>query len=231
MDETPTTVIYRTEDYASGPRRVIAALIDFFVVTWLYAIPVMIVSLIWVPKEIREMKGDLAKQQRLTREALGPTVFFSTIAIIIILVFAYHILMRRLRGGTIGYRIARIRLIAHDGNKPPWPQLMKRILLMIGGVFTSGLVLVPTFLRKKRQALHDVFAGTWMVRVNAVPEGPGALIYKTRLFGTFPVTYADVESLEENAADTDAEDGDSPPMATSPPVATPRTEPADRSNA
>lgn len=202
MSDSTETVIYRQQDYAHGIRRLIAVVIDVFVSILLLAIVVSIASKIWVkPEHINEK--DVAKRQRLMYEDMGPTVVTVTYVLGISLIVVYQIGMRRLRGGTIGYRIARIRLIGHDGNPPTWKQLMIRIGLMIAGIFTLGLVFLPAFLRKKRQALHDQLATTWMVRAKAMPEGPGQLVYKTKLFGTFPVTMTDIEPAH------DATEGDS----------------------
>ncbi|MCB9853584.1 MAG: RDD family protein [Phycisphaerales bacterium] len=208
MSDPSGTVIYRDTDYASGIRRLIAAAIDVFMTIMLLTIPLFVATALWVPKDVQNMnkdvaKPDFAKQRRLFFEYIGPERYYTTVALSIVLAISYQVLPRRTRGGTLGYRIARIRLIGHDGNPPPWRQLSKRILLMIAGVFTWGLVFIPAFRRKKRQALHDQLAATWMVRTNAVPLGPGQLIYKTRLFGTYPVTFADIEPEAEDIDNSD----------------------------
>lgn len=199
MSDSTGTVIYRDADYAHGIRRVIALGIDLFVTVSIFAMVLSAAKYKWVPREHWD-DPDPAKMQRLFREDLGPIRYNGTIATGILLMVAYQVLPRRLRGGTLGYRIARIRLVGHDGNPPTWRQVAIRCLLTIAGIFTFGAVFIPAFLRKKRQALHDQLAATWMVRARAVPMGPGQRIYKTRLFGTFPVTMTDIEPADEASA-------------------------------
>lgn len=203
MNETSGTVVFAQKDYAHGIRRLVAVAIDVFLTMMLMSIPLLVATALWVPKDVQTMnqnvaKPDYAKQRRLVYEHIGPTRYALTSALAVVLALTYNIFGRKLRGGTIGYRIARIRLVGHDGNPPPWRQLMIRTLLIVAAIFTLGLVFIPTFLRKKRQAVHDQLAATWMVRARATPIGPGQLVYKTRLFGTFPVTMTDVEPLEDS---------------------------------
>jgi uncharacterized RDD family membrane protein YckC len=58
---------------------------------------------------------------------------------------------------------------------------------------TLGAGYVLCFKTPRRQAIHDRWSGTWLVRRRAEPIGPALSTYHTKLFGTFILTYTDVE--------------------------------------
>ncbi len=207
MNASGSTVIFEDADYASGQRRLIAVAIDLSVCFTLMAIPMLIATYLWVAPEHQVKLDDAAKQRRLVFEDIGAPRYYATVTISILLPFIYQIGMRRTWDGTLGYRIARIRLIGLDGIPPNWAQVCKRTLFSLLAFFTLGAVFIPTFRWKKRQALHDRLAGTWVVLARSRPAGPGQVIYRTKLFGTYPVTFSDIEPLEVHSDD----DSDSDP--------------------
>jgi uncharacterized RDD family membrane protein YckC len=205
MATSNDTVVYDQSDYASGPRRLIALAIDLCVCLMLLSMPLAAAKALWVSPDHWD-DPDQAKVQRWFREDLGPARWNATIALAVLLPVGYQLAAGKLRGGTIGYRIARIRLIGHDGRPPTWKQLSVRTLASLLTFFTLGMVYLPTFKWKKRQAFHDRLAGTWMVLARAHPAGPGQIVYKTKLIGTYPLTFSDVESLAETSTDASAPD-------------------------
>lgn len=196
MSDSNGTVIFRDADYAGGPRRLIALAIDLSVCFTLLAMPILIATKLWVAPEHLNLE-DRAKQNRLTYEDMGPPRYYATVVMSVLLPFGYQMATRRTRGGSIGYRIARIRLIDETGGPPSWGRIVKRTLLSLLAFFTLGAIFIPTFRWQKRQALHDRLAGTWMVLARAMPLGRGQVIYKTKLLGTYPLTFSDIEAIDE----------------------------------
>ena len=182
---------YAPRAYASGPRRVIALLIDLFVTGALFFGPYTYVAWEKTPIEVKQMEDGPEKQRKM-REAVGdlllPLVWAG-----VGLMAVYQILIRKTPIGTVGYLLTGIKLIGPDGRSPDWHSYGKRVLVCLLEIFSLGLVYVLCFKTKKHQALHDQLAGTWLIKRRAKPEGPGRIIYKTRLLGVYPVTLIDVE--------------------------------------
>ena len=198
MSKAEPAVIFDDHDYASGVRRVISALIDLVVSFVLLSLPIAVGSVLWVPPEVRALE-DVAKQQRLTYEAFGPARYYATFTLALLLPVVYHAAMRMTPVGTLGYILTGIRLVGPDGRRPPFGRILKRMALSLIGFVTFGAIFFPCFKRRRKQAVHDMFAGTWLVRRGARSGRPGRLVYKTRLLGTYPLTHADVEGMEEEA--------------------------------
>ncbi len=194
---------YAPRAYASGPRRVIALLIDLFMTGLIFWGPYFSVAASRVPKELWDSPP--AKLRRLQREAVGD-LHVPLICGSLALAAAYQVLLRKTRIGTLGYFVMRIKLVGPDGQSPDWHSYAKRVLICFAEIFSIGLVYVMCFKNKKHQALHDQLAGTWLIKRRAKPEGPGRIIYKTRLLGVYPVTLIDVEpeSAGMDAGDTSA---------------------------
>jgi|GEM_PF-2528722 len=199
---------YPPRAYASGQRRVIALLIDLFVTGALFFGPYTYVAWEKTPLEVKQME-DGPKKQRLMREAVGdmlvPLIWGG-----VGLMAAYQILLRKTPIGTLGYILTGIKLVGPDGRSPDWHSYGKRVLICLLEIFSIGLIYIMCFKNKKHQALHDQLAGTWLVKRNAQPEGPGRIIYKTRLLGVYPMTLIDVEpepTADDMAVASDGESG------------------------
>jgi len=215
---------YPPRAYASGQRRVIALLIDLLVTGALFFGPYTYVAWEKTPLEVKQME-DGPKKQRLMREAVGD-LLVPLIWAGVGLMAAYQILLRKTPLGTLGYILTNIKLVGPDGRSPEWRSYGKRVLICLLEIFSIGLVYIMCFKNKKHQALHDQLAGTWLIKRNAQPEGPGRIIYKTRLLGVYPVTLIDVEpeptagdmgssSEGESGKDADDSDADDSDAATS----------------
>ena len=73
----------------------------------------------------------------------------------------YFVVSWRLGGQTIGMRPWRLQLLAADGNPANWGALWLRYLM---ASVTPGLCLAWCLLDRERRGLHDLVAGTQLVR-------------------------------------------------------------------
>lgn len=194
MATAPNAVYFARDDYAPLSRRLGAAVIDL--VGWWAITGLCIQTTIFVTagsglwreldSQARAVKVEQVKQNLRVLLAVSPLVTAA----------AYHIGLRKLRGGTAGYRLMRIRLVDSDGLTPRWRALGKRFLAGVPLVLFFGLGYVTCRKSPRRQAMHDQVAGTWLVRRRAAPAGPAVTSYQTKLLGTYPLMLIDVEPFE-----------------------------------
>jgi uncharacterized RDD family membrane protein YckC len=196
-------VHFALKDYAGPGRRVAACLIDLGVLIGLLLATTTLVGLWLVPPEVRARPDSRERQREVSvamRPAQRPIVLGWLAAIP-----AYHVLLRKMRGGTLGYRLAGIRIVDAAGDPPPMKVLMRRFVAAVPFVLFFGLSYLACRRGGRRQAAHDQLCGTWLVRRGASPAGAARVAYQARLVGTYLLTYPDVEPLEE--------DPSSPPAA------------------
>lgn len=196
MSEEFHAICYLESDYASMARRIGAALTDLLTILFVVIVVNYAVAFRYVPMDVLKMPVTTAKErhdrQARINEYMRPVqVPLSTG----FLVFAcvYHIGLRRLPGGTLGYRLMGVRLVNEAGAPPEWKVLVKRFLLAVPFVSFFGVSYLLCRQNPRRQAFHDRWSGTWVVRKSARPLGPANRVYQSKLLGTFPLTYIDLE--------------------------------------
>jgi uncharacterized RDD family membrane protein YckC len=188
MSPDADAVIYRPEDYAPVSRRIGALLIDLVVFTLLVSVITGSIGRVTVPEGIRSMPDTPERTERVNEHMRTPKkVGFLGGCLL------YYICIRRLRGGTLGYRLMGIRLVDKTGNPPSWRVLVKRFLLAAPLTLPLGASYLCCIKNPKRQAVHDQWSGTWVVRRKAKPAGPAMTAYLTKLLGTLLLRYIDVE--------------------------------------
>lgn len=198
MPEVQEFVYYRTDDYARVIRRIPSMLVDLAVMLLVLGALVNIVQLFYVPRSILVMPRSPERNRQLApywRPIQQPTILACAA-----LTAAYHIILRRTRGGTLGYRVLRIRLVDATGQPPPWKALVKRFLFAVPLFFFFAATYWACFQNPRRQSLHDTLANTWLVRKNAQPAGPARAAYQAKLLGPWLLTYVDVEPIENEPA-------------------------------
>ncbi|HVP13361.1 MAG TPA: RDD family protein [Phycisphaerae bacterium] len=202
MAVEPNSVYFAPADYAHPARRLGALVIDLaFLVAVLIAVYLQLAYVV-VPQSIRSQRWSPEVQREIDRHVkpiMKPLTWawFAFCA-------AYHIGLRRTRGGTLGYRLMGIRLVDEAGQAPAVRRLFRRFLLAIPSTLFLGASYFSCFTSPRRQTAHDKWSGTWAVRKRALPAGPALISYHTKFFGTFPTTYIDVEPLpagEQSALD------------------------------
>lgn len=102
----------------------------------------------------------LAKNENV---ALG--VFFVAIGLGMIVSLLYEPLMLARDGQTLGKKALGIRVVRNDGSAISTGQAWGRMLGRVAaGMVVSVFEYVPAFFTKERQTIHDMIAGTRVVR-------------------------------------------------------------------
>ena len=203
MNPAPDAVYFAPKDYASPARRIGSFLIDLLVIVFLFIGIGIAAEFAVVPKRVWTMPPS-AEKQKLTKHYIKPLQVPLTLAWLG-LVVAYHLLLRLTRGGTLGYRLMRIRLVDKTGRTPQIKTVFKRFLIALPACMPLGVGYLLCFKTPKRQAIHDRWSGTWLVRCAAVLAGPALTAYNTKLVGTFVLTYIDVEPAPDESSSPPAD--------------------------
>lgn len=179
----------------------IAFIIDLFFILLLLS-AMLTAALYPMPPEYKarlDAAPDMAARNAINQELYAiPAIRqrrVTTARFWLVLSVAYHVALRRTRGGTLGYRIARIRLINSENQPPSWRVLTKRFFLGMALAGPFGASYLLCLRSPKRQALHDRLCNTWMVRSRAVPAGPGTEVHQLQLLSSWAIRYIDVEPL------------------------------------
>lgn len=221
-------VWYAPADYAGLTRRLAASLADAAVVI------LLALGLVWVVSLILPLfAGQPTTQSAITDPKQVQKVLIGTMAVLVAVAIPYHLLTKRTHGGSVGYRLAGIRLVMVDGSRPTAPVLLKRFLLGVIGPAVIGLLFLPGLVAPpkgktaapaptigllignlvvlgilaaiglasywsiprspRRQAQHDRFAGTWVIRAGAQPAGTGRPLRTAMFLGLWAFPYWDVE--------------------------------------
>ena len=124
-------------------RRLSAAGVDV-VVAYVAAIPLMLVAV------------------GISHTPPSDAVLFSGIALYLVFFFALAS-----RGATPGKHAFGIVVRSKAGARPTFPQAFTRAIVLVA---TCGLGLLPAAFTPRKQGLHDLAAGTLVVRRSASPE-------------------------------------------------------------
>ena len=76
---------------------------------------------------------------------------------------------------TVGYRLMGLRVVDLQGRRPGWVRMTIRLVAMSFGSLWWVLDLFWMCGQSDRRKISDLYAGTYVVRVNAAPEGRGAV--------------------------------------------------------
>jgi uncharacterized RDD family membrane protein YckC len=117
--------------------------------------------------------------------------------------FCYFVLLKRSRGGTVGYRLCGVRIVALDGQRAGLIPLTIRMLFMLFGPFNYLLDLVWMANEPQRQAFRDKLADTYVVKKNAVPAGSGMLNYRVYFVMGYSFLFREVQ-IETSASQTES---------------------------
>jgi uncharacterized RDD family membrane protein YckC len=161
--KTDTGVYFRTEDYASFWRRLLADVIDVFAV-----------ALVWTTLTIVLLSAFPSSE----------TTLDLTLATCTGTTFCYLVVLKRSKIRTAGYRAAGVRIVGLDGKTASWSALVLRLVFVPLGPFNWFLDLIWLAGDPHRQALRDKFAHTYVVKAKAEPAGDGSIVFRhTRFAG------------------------------------------------
>jgi uncharacterized RDD family membrane protein YckC len=190
---TPDSVYFDLRDYAHPLRRLLACAVDFALFLALFVGLLMLTEWCLVPKEVLA-KGRTPEAQQQINKYMKPVQIPLPLGLLAACL-AYHVALRRTRGGTIGHRLMRTRLVDKNGEPPPIRALFRRFLIAVPVTLFFGLSYLDCFRNPRRQATHDKWSGTWVVRCRAKPAGPAITSYHPKLLGTFLVTHIDLDPV------------------------------------
>jgi uncharacterized RDD family membrane protein YckC len=94
------------------------------------------------------------------------------------ILFAYFVIFKRSRFGTVGYRVFKVRIVGLDGQPPSLGSLTLRWSFMALGPLNYLLDLLWLSSDPHRQAVRDKFAHTYVVKQGAEPAGTAKVIYR-----------------------------------------------------
>lgn len=228
-----TAVIFEKSDYASCQRRVASSVVDFIVLVLIFSGMQVWFAYRYVPESVRSMPPSAARQ-KLIDQHIAPvskqiTLLSLGVVAIYIIPFrqlrggsiGYRLLGIRLvdatgnppslkvlakRAGYVGFQIfiglipATFTAAMTKGSGPT-----AKSLVMLGGV---GLFMFMAYrsclTNARRQAVHDKWSGTWMVRKQAQAIGRGDIKYHTVFLGTWPIRYVELEAADVSSLDSAA---------------------------
>jgi hypothetical protein len=96
--------------------------------------------------------------------------------------------------GTVGYRIAGVRIVGLDGRPPSWLSMAVRLLFLLLGPFMLVIDLVWISADKHRQSLRDKFGNTYVVKRTAEPVGAGNIVHCAYDILGFSFSFREVEA-------------------------------------
>jgi uncharacterized RDD family membrane protein YckC len=109
----------------------------------------------------------------------------------------YLVYFKAFTEGTIGYRIAKIKLIDYYGNRPSIWAVLMRTLFAIFGPLNYGLDLLWIGSDKSFQALRDKVVATLVIRKNATPISKGTIQYRRYDFFSWNIIFPEIENSDD----------------------------------
>jgi uncharacterized RDD family membrane protein YckC len=116
------------------------------------------------------------------------------------LVWAYFVLLKRTPVGTVGYRLAGVRIVDAYGRTPGLGALTLRLAFGILGPINIILDLLWIPSDRHKQSLRDKFAHTYVVKAGAQPAGPARVVLRTYYIMGMAFEFRDVEAVSVGGA-------------------------------
>lgn len=150
-------VCFAPGDYAGLWRRLAVELVDLCTIVVLGVVVAAVVVLV------------------IPDEAPGDAVLLAGWAA---LVYGYFVILKRSRFRTLGYRLARVRLVDVRGRPPGVGALSVRLLFAVAGPINVVLDMMWIPSDRCRQSLRDKIAHTYVVKAQARPAGSALIVYR-----------------------------------------------------
>jgi uncharacterized RDD family membrane protein YckC len=179
-------VYYRRQDYAGFWRRICIDLVDFCLVAGIaFAVGTILFLTAW------------------DEERIAVVGFFTCIPFW----YVYLVLLKRSAIRTLGYRVARVRIVNLQGRRPSVASLTMRFLFIFFGPLTCLLDLFWIPGDRHRQALRDKFAHTYVIGAAAQPAGRGELAYVPYCLMGWTFVFQEVKTKNDKPPRAGSSDG------------------------
>jgi uncharacterized RDD family membrane protein YckC len=116
------------------------------------------------------------------------------------LVWTYFVLLKRTPLGTVGYRLAGVRIVDAYGRRPGLGALTLRLAFGILGPMNIVLDLLWIPFDRHKQSLRDKVAHTYVVKAGAQPAGPARVVLRTYSIMGMAFVVRDVEAVSVGGA-------------------------------
>jgi len=163
-------VYFKKENYASIYKRFFAIFIDSCVLLFMAYLLSGIFSYF---TDISELGEVIDCYGFLAVGVFYPHYF----TICVVLFFLYLAVLKPTEIKTLGFRIAKIKIVNLNGEKPSIFQMIIRYILLIFGPFNFIIDLFWLTSDQDRQTLRDKFAATYVINENITPEGSGEITF------------------------------------------------------
>jgi uncharacterized RDD family membrane protein YckC len=175
----PEAVFFADDDYAGFWRRLAAELADASAILVLLVLLVVVWAVVAPAHEPR----------------LAPLVLCG-----LALVFCYFVFLKHSRAGTVGYRLARVRIVDVRGRPPSLWALSLRFLFAVFGPFNVVLDLLWIPSDRRKQSLRDKVTHTYVVKARARPAGPGQIVYRQCSVMGMSWVFQEIEAAQRDQA-------------------------------
>ncbi len=145
--------VYERGDYAGFIRRTVALVFDFLFLVFLYVV-------------VPECWYEFAPAEWVTDESYV-WVYYG----LFLFAVAYCVGLRMTTGGTLGYRVMRIRYASMFDEKVTWMSVSYRALITIFLLWTFAFDHLWILFDKHKQAWHDKVSGFYVIKCKARPKG------------------------------------------------------------
>jgi len=123
----------------------------------------------------------------------------ATLAVLVsgwaVFIYGYFVVLKRSRVNTVGYRLARVRIVDAYGRPPGLGALTLRLPFGLLGPFNVILDMLWIPSDRHKQALRDKLAHTYVVKANAEPAGPARVVFRTYYIMGMSFVFQDVEPV------------------------------------
>ena len=129
----------------------------------------------------------------------GEDLSDTTLAVLVscwaVFIYGYFVVLKRSRVNTVGYRLARVRIVDAYGRPPGLGALTLRLSFGLLGPFNVVLDMLWIPFDRHKQALRDKLAHTYVVKANAEPAGPARVVFRTYYIMGMSFVFQDVEPV------------------------------------
>jgi uncharacterized RDD family membrane protein YckC len=181
-------VFYKSSDYGTLVRRFSAMSVDMLFLIVLFLIIDGLWGYIENPPDLRI----ISNYGWLAMAVSQPKYFFTCTA----LAYIYLAVIKPSGLRTIGYRLANLRIVNMNGDRPSLFQMTWRFVLLILGPFHFLIDLFWLGGDENRQTLRDKFAGTYVIKPGSIPSGTGPFIFATYYVFGLSLMFREVKRSE-----------------------------------